>query len=155
MEYTAKITHKDGHWLVAFPDCHGCQTFGDSKVEAIKMAHEALEGWLEAHLLHGGVPPRPRAHRGVAIAVRPRLDVAIQIRWLRDVYNVTQGELAKRVGVSQQQIAKLENPDANPTIGTLDAFASKADARLTVTISPARTLRAKPKRRDDPCGRRR
>ena len=144
MEYIAKITHEDGAWLAEFPDCPGCQTFGDTKDEAIAMATEALEGWLETHLLHGDVPPRPTASRGVAIAVRPRLDIAIQIRWLRDSLGLTQAALAKRVGVSQQQIAKLENPDANPTISTLDAIASKADARLTVTIEGPRRTRCSP-----------
>jgi len=44
MEYIAKLTTEDGHWLVEFPDCPGCQTFGETKAEALEMANEALEG---------------------------------------------------------------------------------------------------------------
>jgi predicted RNase H-like HicB family nuclease/DNA-binding XRE family transcriptional regulator len=135
MKYFAKLTQEDGQWLVEFPDCPGCQTFGKTKLEALEMAREALEGWLETSLLHGDVPPHPRPRRGTPVWVRPRLEVAIQIRWLRDELRLTQGQLAKRVGVSQQQIAKLENPDANPTIGTLEALAQNADARLTISFS--------------------
>lgn len=138
MKYFAKLTQEDGQWLVEFPDCPGCQTFGKTKLEALEMAHEALEGWLETSLLHGDVPPHPHPRRGSPVWVRPRLEVAIQIRWLRDELKMTQAQLAKRVGVSQQQIAKLENPDANPTIGTLEAIAQNADARLTVSISRAK-----------------
>ncbi len=138
MEYTAKLTQEGGRWLVEFPDCPGCQTFGKTKLKAIEMAKEALEGWLETSLLHGDVPPRPHPRRGTRIPLRPRLDVAIQIRWLRDDLGMTQAQLARKVGVTQQQIAKLENPDANPTIGTLDALAQNAAATLTINISRTR-----------------
>jgi transcriptional regulator with XRE-family HTH domain/predicted RNase H-like HicB family nuclease len=134
MEYVAKLSPEGRRWLVEFPDCPGCQTFGRTKDEAIVMAAEALEGWLETHLEYGDAPPRPASHRGVPIRVRPRLDVAIQLRWLRDDLGLTQRALAARVGVSQQQVAKLENPDGNPTIGTLEAIASKAGARFSVVL---------------------
>jgi predicted RNase H-like HicB family nuclease/transcriptional regulator with XRE-family HTH domain len=140
MEYVAKITTEDGRWLVEFPDCPGCQTFGETKVSAIAMASEALEGWLETHLAYGDAPPRPAPHRGVPIRVRPRLDIAIQLRWLREDLGLTQRELAVRIGVSQQQIAKLENPEGNPTIGTLDAIASKAGARFVVVLGYERAM---------------
>lgn len=134
MEYVAKLAREGGRWLVEFPDCPGCQTFGETKAEAIAMAAEALEGWLEAHLEYGDAPPRPAPHRGVPIQVRPRLDIAMQLRWLREDLGLTQRELATRLGVSQQQIAKLENPEGNPTIGTLEAIASKAGAQLVVQL---------------------
>jgi len=140
MEYVAKITTEDGRWLVKFPDCPGCQTFGETKEAAIAMASEALEGWLETHLEYGDAPPRPAPHRGVPIRVRPRLDIAIQLRWLREDLGLTQRELAVRVGVSQQQIAKLENPEGNPTIGTLEAIASKAGARFVVVLGYEPTI---------------
>lgn len=147
MQYVAKLTQERERWLVEFPDCPGCQTFGETRDEALEMAREALDGWLETSLEYGDVPPRPRSHRGVPISVRPRLDVAIQIRWLRAALGLTQGELAKRIGVSQQQIAKLENPDANPTIGTLAAIANKTNARLTVTLEPGRGSDPSPRAR--------
>ncbi len=138
MIYIAKIySDTDGRWLVEFPDCPGCQTFGDTKTEAIEMAHEALEGWLETSMEHGDVPPHPASHRGEQIAVRPALAVAIQLRWLRDDRGLTQTQLAKQIGVSQQQIAKLEKADANPTIGTLADLAKKIGVVLTISLAGA------------------
>ncbi len=52
---------------------------------------------------------------------------------------MTQRELAAQLGVSQQQIAKLENPEGNPTIGTLEAIASKAGAQLVVRVGYERS----------------
>jgi transcriptional regulator with XRE-family HTH domain len=45
--------------------------------------------------------------------------------------------------VSQQQIAKLENPEGNPTIGTLEAIASKAGAELVVQLGYHRASKTK------------
>jgi predicted RNase H-like HicB family nuclease/DNA-binding XRE family transcriptional regulator len=135
MQYIAKLTREGRHWLVSFPDCPGCQTFGDTREAALAMAAEALEGWLETNLEHGDVPPRPRVHRGgVLIDVRAGLGVAIQIRWLREVLALTQAELARRVGVSQQQIAKLEKASSNPTIRTLVELTDKVGARVMINV---------------------
>lgn len=43
----------------------------------------------------------------------------MQLRWLREEEGLSQAALAKRVGVSQQQVAKLEGPAANPSVATL------------------------------------
>ena len=134
MNYVAKITREGKHWLVEFPDCPGCQTFGRSRNDAAAMARDALEGWLEVHLADGEAPPRPKRRRGVAVKIGSRLSVALQIRWLREDRGLTQSALAKRVGVSQQQLAKLENPDANPTLATLEAVAKAAGAALDVKL---------------------
>jgi predicted RNase H-like HicB family nuclease len=57
--YSAKIDVEDGRWLIEFPDCPGCQTFAETEVEIIARAREALEGWLEATLEMGHIPPQP------------------------------------------------------------------------------------------------
>ncbi|HEX4419170.1 MAG TPA: type II toxin-antitoxin system HicB family antitoxin [Kofleriaceae bacterium] len=137
MQYVAKLAREGKHWTVSFPDCPGCQTFGKTKDEALAMAAEALDGWLETHLEYGDVPPRPKPHRGgVPIEVRAALDVAIQLRWLRDKLALTQAGLAKRVGVSQQQIAKLEKATSNPTLQTLVDLTTKVGSRVLIELSP-------------------
>jgi predicted RNase H-like HicB family nuclease/DNA-binding XRE family transcriptional regulator len=134
MQYIARLSREGSRWLVEFPDCPGCQTFGASRAEALAMASDALEGWLEAHLIGGQAPPRPKRRKGIAVTVGSRLSVALQIRWRREDLGLTQAQLARRVGVSQQQIAKLEDPDANPTLATLEAVARGAGASLEVTL---------------------
>jgi len=39
--------------------------------------------------------------------------------------------------VSQQQIAKLEDPDGNPTVATLEKIAAALGLRLELTFSAA------------------
>jgi DNA-binding XRE family transcriptional regulator/predicted RNase H-like HicB family nuclease len=125
MHYVAYISKEGRHTLAEFPDCPGCQTFSDGE-DLAEAAREALEGWLEAHLVDGQVPPRPVDHttapKGVSVArvtVRAGLAAALEIRWARQEAKLSQGALGKLAGVSQQQIAKLENPDENPSLETL------------------------------------
>jgi predicted RNase H-like HicB family nuclease/DNA-binding XRE family transcriptional regulator len=134
MVYRAKITKEGKYWLAEFSDCPGCQTFGETEVEALSMAKEALEGWLEAHLVTGRVPPKPRKKTGVAIRVSPSLGFVLQIRWLREERGWSQKDLARRVGVSQQAIAKIEDPDSNPTLDTLSKVAEGLGMHVDVSL---------------------
>jgi predicted RNase H-like HicB family nuclease/DNA-binding XRE family transcriptional regulator len=141
MEYMAYVSREGKHWLAEFPDCPGCQTFADSGDKLPAVAQEALEGWLEAHLVDGEAPPEPKVHRRAPagsklapIRVDPALAVALQVRWARGKVGMSQGELARRAGVSQQQIAKLERPGENPTIGTLKKIAKALGVNVDVEL---------------------
>jgi predicted RNA binding protein YcfA (HicA-like mRNA interferase family)/transcriptional regulator with XRE-family HTH domain/predicted RNase H-like HicB family nuclease len=141
MQYHAIITREGKHHLAEFIDAPGCQTFADTHEELLEAAQEALEGWIEAHLVSGEVPPRPRAvaPRGsVGITVPAGLAVAVQIRWARRDAGFSQGQLAQRAGVSQQQIAKLERPGENPSVATMEKIAKALGARLEIGLSAAK-----------------
>ncbi len=144
MEYDAIIRREGRHLRAEFPDCPGCQTFADSEAQVRVEAREALAGWLMAHLDLGRAPPVPRVRKrapaGARIArieVDPALAVAVRIRQARAERDLTQAQLAKRAGVSQQQIAKLERPGENPTIATLLKVASALGMSLDVRIEAA------------------
>lgn len=136
MRYHAKLEKEGRHWNALFVDAPGCATFSSSREKALVAAKEALEGWLEAHLLDGRAPPRPSAAvRGAEpIEVDPQLAVAVALRWARQDAGLTQAELASRVGVSQQQVAKLERPGANPSIATLRKVADALGVRIHLEL---------------------
>lgn len=141
MHYTAHISREGKHVLAEFPDCPGCQTFADNGDEIADAARDALEGWLESHLVDGQVPPRPVEHtsapdgkRLARVGVRPGLAAALQIRWARQDAGLSQKAFGERVGVSQQQIAKLENPDENPTLDTLEKVGRALGLQVTLAL---------------------
>jgi transcriptional regulator with XRE-family HTH domain len=57
------------------------------------------------------------------------------VRDARRAAKLTQAELAQRLGMSQPAIAKLERPDANPTVRTLDRVLRATGHRLQL-IAP-------------------
>jgi len=142
MQYVALVTKEGRRQLAEFPDCPGCQTFAESGEDIKSVAQEALEGWLEAHLVAGEAPPWPskvrpgKNRRAIAVTVPPMLATKITIRHARLAAGLTQAQLAKRTGLSQPAIARLEDPDHNPTLETLQRVAEALDADLLVTISP-------------------
>jgi predicted RNase H-like HicB family nuclease/DNA-binding XRE family transcriptional regulator len=144
MFYLAYVHREGQSWLAEFPDAPGCQTFADSLEELQADAQEAIEGWLEAHLVGGEAPPRPRAKHPRLngrelrkVCVAPSLAAALEVRWARQERGWSQSELAARVGVSQQQIAKIENPDENPTIKTIEKVAHALGMELHLSFAPA------------------
>jgi DNA-binding XRE family transcriptional regulator/predicted RNase H-like HicB family nuclease len=152
MQYYAYIRREGRHVLAEFPDCPGCQTFGTAD-DIGDVAREALEGWLEAHLVGGQIPPKPQEHVGAPqgaklapIPVRAGLAVSLTLRWARSELGLTQTELGKRAGVTQQQIAKLEDPDENPSILTVEKVAKALGLALNVSLTEVLPVQV-PKRR--------
>lgn len=141
MEYTAIITEEGQHTLATFPDAPGCQTFAEPGESIAEEAREALEGWLESGLVHGESPPRPSAQvhaparqRVLQVHVSPALAVRLQIRWAREAEGISQGQLAKRVGVTRQAINQLESPDANLRLSTLEKVAGALGLALNIEL---------------------
>jgi DNA-binding XRE family transcriptional regulator len=60
---------------------------------------------------------------GMEVAIeRARRKLALQLRALRAQQNWTQEELAERAGLHPQQVIRLENARANPSLPTLVAL---------------------------------
>ena len=60
------------------------------------------------------------------------LDIAVQISVARKKRKITQVQLAKRVGMPQSQIARIESGNHNVTIGTLNRVASALNLKVFV-----------------------
>ena len=66
-------------------------------------------------------------------------DAALQIRMARKRAGISQAELAGRLGVTQQQVQRLEDPDkSNPTVATLRAVARALDLRMSIRFERQR-----------------
>jgi len=143
MHYTAVVTKDGRQTLAEFPGCPGCQTFADPGQDIGERASEALLGWLEAHLASGQAPPEPKTvrrkghGRRIEVAVPAKLAVKLALRWARKRARLTQAELARRVGMSQPAIARLEHPDYNPTLDLLERVAQALGTRLEVDLRAA------------------
>lgn len=143
MRYVAFLTKEGKNTLVEFPDAPGCQTYAPNPRQALLLAKEAIEGWLEAHLAADArrVPPAPKKqHRlphgahALVVTVDPILSAKVALRRARLARELTQEQLADRLGVGQPQVAKLESPDYPSTLTSLRKAAEALDADVDVNF---------------------
>lgn len=144
MQYLARVSHEGRQWLAEFPDCAGCQTFASRESQLRADARDALEGWLEAELAAGDVPPLPRfrgrrGDRVLAIRIDPVLAVRIQLRAARERAGLSQSQLAERLGVTRQQVSLLENPDGDYKVSTLRRVAEALGLELAIELAEPRS----------------
>lgn len=138
LTYPAKIRHiaADKAYLVEFPDLPGCLTEGDTLDAAKQNAKEALTGYLSSIFERNLKVPDPSALKGrniYDIEPEPEVAVPILLKRLRETRKLTQGDIAKVLGISYQAYQRLEKPGkSNPTIKTLERLAKvyNKDLRL-------------------------
>ena len=138
IRYQAKI-YKDGNqYSVEFPDLAGCFSAGKTKAEALEHAREALSLYLEEARDPKWDIPKARERKSskyVWVTPHESVSVPIMIRHARLRHNLSQRQLAGRVGMTVQQLQKLETPGrSNPTIRTLAAICDALDEQLEVSL---------------------
>ncbi len=127
--YPAKIRHitEDKTYLVEFPDLPGCLTEGETLEEALHNAKEALTGYLASVFDRDLKIPKPSSIKGKGVYLvepEPEVSVPIVLRGLRETKKLTQGDIAKVLGISYQAYQRLERPGkSNPTLKTLERLA--------------------------------
>ena len=149
MHYVAKLVRAGERTLITFPDAQGAANFAEPGEDMHDVARAAVERWLVAQLEAGDTPARPLIESGRApgsmlpVRIGPQLAVRLQLRWARQDAGISQGQLARLVGVSRQQISLLESPDANLTLRTLEKVASALGLTVDVTLVAPELVRAK------------
>lgn len=133
MFYHCTIEKEDAMYIAQFPDMPNILTYGFSHEEALAMAKEALDGCLEVALAKGRAIPEPGCTEGYPITVANHIAVAFQLRKLRG--NLSQTDIARRLGMTYQAYQRLENPlKSNPTIKTLERIAHVFGRQLEIQI---------------------
>ena len=96
-----------------------------------RRCHKALEVQLPEPAAIALVPPPPAQEGG--------LQVATAVRDLRHVRNLSQRQLAARMGVPRTYISKIENGKAMPTLSSLDRLARALKVDIASLLRDANT----------------
>jgi transcriptional regulator with XRE-family HTH domain len=70
----------------------------------------------------------------IHIPVDPLLAIRLELRWARADAAMTQATLAKKLRMSQQQLARLESGESNPTVRTIARVAHGLGRRVVMTL---------------------
>ena len=76
------------------------------------------------------------AYRAAYHRARHAYEIGRKVRELREARELTQAELAARMGSSQSVIARLELGGAEPRLDTLERVAQALDAALVLDLRP-------------------
>lgn len=89
-EYKVEIAFspEDDAYVARVPELLGCITHGNSQVEALRMAHEAIELYLESLEKHGKKIPTPLARKKFSGNIPLRIDPVLH----RDIALKADGE---------------------------------------------------------------
>jgi antitoxin HicB len=141
LSYPAKIKYisDDKAYLVEFPNLPGCLTEGESLEEAKHNAREALTGYLASIFERNLKVPGPSDIKGKGIyqiEPEPEVSIPIILRKLRETRKLTQGDIAKVLGISYQAYQRLEKPGkSNPTLKTLERLAKVFEKDLRMEFA--------------------
>jgi predicted RNase H-like HicB family nuclease/DNA-binding XRE family transcriptional regulator len=126
-----------GYWAEGMEPIKGLFAQGESLHELRSNLRQALTLLLEVALDEGEPLPRPVESSPPGcelIEPEPEVVAPIMLRWAREAANLTQGEVATRLGITQQAYAKLERSGANPSVKTLAKVARALGRTLQLAM---------------------
>jgi len=137
--YPAKLSRDDsGAIVVTFPDVPEAITYGDTRVEALAHAIDALETALSIYVDDRRPLPKPSPPRG-----RPTVTPSLQARMKLELYqamrrrNLRKSELARRMGVHAPQVDRLLDLTHASRIDQIEAALTALGQRLDVATRDA------------------
>ena len=161
LPYRKRFLRDDSRWGLIGKDSHGAD-FGVGVGPAVEVAEQRLRQWVIDSLLAAAADGKD--HLGDLVAIPPRgshmtfmpVDlVPIRMRMIRAQKHLSQADVAKTLGLTQQAYAKLERPGANLQLRTIQQVETALDAEL-LQLASDRVLTAKlTAKRMDNYGRRR
>ena len=126
---------------VRFPEHPNINTYGFGWEHAEEMAREALSLTLEADYKLGYKPAaakKPKAKRGERVIFVPidlEVRVAYMLRDLREKSDLTQKQVAERLGITYQSYQRMERPGrSNLSLSTLARVAQALNKEVVIEM---------------------
>lgn len=138
MRYPAHFSPNDnGGFVVTFRDIPEAITEGDSEADALAMAADALLTAMDFYFEdERAVPPPSRPLQGERLVALP-LSVSAKVMLLNEMLaqRVRPVELARRMGVSRQEVNRIMNLGHATKIDTLAAATAALGKELALVLT--------------------
>lgn len=136
--YPAKLVKAADGCTVTFRDVPGAISSGDSPLQALDEARDALALVIEDILEEGEAIPLPsKARRGEhLVAVPADVGARALLKLIRDTEALSKAAVAERVGVSRQSYGQMEARGRNLTLKTLTDVTEKLGYEVVLEVRP-------------------
>jgi DNA-binding XRE family transcriptional regulator len=136
LPYRKIFIREDSSWGLIGKDSRGAD-FGVGVGPAVEVAEQRLREWIIDSLLAAAASGQDRlddlvtrAPRGAHLSFMPVDLVPIRMRLIRAQKHLSQADVARKLGLTQQGYAKLERPGANLQLRTIQHLEEALDAEL-------------------------
>ncbi|WP_455288582.1 type II toxin-antitoxin system HicB family antitoxin [Cupriavidus necator] len=136
LRFPAEICPDGDGFAVSFPDIPEALTGGDTLEAASEMAADALATAMAFYFEDRRPIPRPSSATPGQHLVDLPASVSIKVLLLNEMLaqGVTQAELARRLGMKQQEVRRVLNLRHATKIDTIEAAFHALGKRLEMTI---------------------
>ena len=131
--YPCVLAPDEGGFAISFPDVPEALTCSENRTEAVATAQDALATALAGYVHERwDIPvPSPAVNGQELIPVPPVTAAKLALYTAMRVQDITNVELATRLGISETAVRKLLNPDHRSHIGQVE-IALRAVGRTLV-----------------------
>ncbi|EDW0701246.1 type II toxin-antitoxin system HicB family antitoxin [Salmonella enterica subsp. enterica] len=115
-------------------------TAGETKEEIITLAPEAFEMAVECYMDENIPVPLPsgdKPEKGCVIVLPVTLSAKIELYNALLASHVSKSELARRMGIPNQNIKKLLSPSTKSRLDTIESAFAALGKRLDISVSAA------------------
>ena len=130
---------EDGKLVAAFPDVPEAITGGRNRAETLRLAADALGAALAVYV-HGlrDIPqPSTASPDQELIAVPAVMTAKLALYSAMRSQNITESELARRLGTRPSAARKLTDPDHQSRIGRLQEALDAVGCRIVIDVTTA------------------
>ena len=136
-DYPAEIERdEDGQFIITFRDFGWGATAGATLEEALEQAKDLLRELIATTIREGQALPEPSRTSKRRPLVVPPLQIALKAAFY-EAYrqaNISQRCLARDLGVGENEVRRMLNPDHATKAGTIDAVLRRLGARISLTV---------------------
>ncbi len=138
LKYTIQITRDTTGFMATCPDMPKFVTAGESEEEIIALAPEAFEMAVECYMDENIPVPLPSgqvAENDHAIILPATLSAKVELYNTLLASHVSKSELARRMGIPNQNIKKLLSPSTKSRLDTMESAFAALGKRLDISVS--------------------
>ena len=130
---------EDGELVVTFPDVPEAVTGGGDRAETLLLAADALSTALGGYVQGERDIPQPSTASPdqELVAVPAVMTAKLALYTAMRSQNITESELARRLGVRPSAVHKLTDPDSRSRIGPLQEALDAVGCQLVIDVTAA------------------